>query len=361
MSSYFQDSADRDKAFRNRQWIVNGSLLLLREWDAKTPLAEVDLSSADFWVMVHGLLPDQLTMENAACIAELLGELVEVDLTLRNGGFHDEGTEGTKQWVDLTYESLSDHCFACGKIGHMMKMCLFDGCEGVSREVIRFGHRLRAEPDFRKKRSREWERISKPWREDDWKTVMERVARYDEMVARWSDVKAHERRRKEEDLAAKEKMGVDPDLSKMQMAALLRVTGMEPSQLTDICKILGVEVPERVDVLNEVLPLLRKEPQDSRIGAGNTSVEGEMSSVDSTLVLKELQRVEALSLESTTGHPASTSTSKGPLKSSRLPLSLPQGELSESLKRREVVHMGQPERKKLKAQTYNPAPQNNQA
>ncbi|KAJ4844986.1 hypothetical protein Tsubulata_038252 [Turnera subulata] len=226
----FQFSEDRSKALHGGQWVVNGSLLLVREWGPKATLAEVDLSTADFWVLAHGLLLEQLTIENAACIAGMLEELVGVDLTLRNRvcrsnilkfkvrmnvdlplcpGFQDDDGEGCSRWVDLSYKNLPDHCFACGRIGHMMKVCPYDGREGVSKEVIRFGHKLRAEPDFHKRRTREWKRITQPWR-DALAGEKERRAMYDETEARLVEFTECVRKKKEERRVAEETSGRDP-------------------------------------------------------------------------------------------------------------------------------------------------------
>ncbi|KAJ4850065.1 hypothetical protein Tsubulata_019357 [Turnera subulata] len=244
-------------------------------------------------------------------------------------GFYNEDADGGRKWIELTYENLPDHCFACGRIGHMLKMCPYDGSDGVSKEVIRFGHRLRAEPDFHKKRAREWDQISQPWRVRDRATEKERRAHEDAVVARWFEMKERVRKRKEDESNG----ASDADLSKAQLAAWFRVASVEDSKLADICSFLGVEMPEKVDALNEVFPLLCK-----GMGKEKEAQEGTCT------VMNEVERIKSLSLDGSSLCDKETTAQKLP-KGTRLPLSLPSG----SLKKREGMTLGQPDRKKPKA------------
>ncbi|KAJ4841947.1 hypothetical protein Tsubulata_049132, partial [Turnera subulata] len=81
----FENKNERCKVIEGEQWIVLGSLLIVKEWSPDILVEEVDLSKATFWVQVKGLAPDQLNEENAASIASMVGDLVETDFTLKNG------------------------------------------------------------------------------------------------------------------------------------------------------------------------------------------------------------------------------------------------------------------------------------
>ncbi|KAJ4843405.1 hypothetical protein Tsubulata_013315 [Turnera subulata] len=214
----FQNNGERDRALRGKQWIVNGCLLILKAWDPSVPVEFVDLSKAEFWVKVSGLPPDQLSRENAVAIGSMLGEVLEVDLMLSNGvcrsdilkvkvsldadaplcaGFNIELEDGGAGWVELSYEKLPDHYFACGRMCHMMKVCPFDGKDGISKTVVRFGHKLRAEADFHKRRARDWEAVSAHRSEKGESSGGGRWAESDKMVARYVESRERVRRQKE--------------------------------------------------------------------------------------------------------------------------------------------------------------------
>lgn len=51
----FSFAKERDSAWHKRIWHVNGSLIVLREWDYNLTNQVIDFNSVTFWVQAHGL------------------------------------------------------------------------------------------------------------------------------------------------------------------------------------------------------------------------------------------------------------------------------------------------------------------
>ncbi|KAJ4844437.1 hypothetical protein Tsubulata_037746, partial [Turnera subulata] len=81
----FENEDDRARVLRGASWTVDGNYLILREWNPKLAIEEVELKKSPFWVHVHGLTPDEMGEENCAAISAMIGELVSSDLRSGNG------------------------------------------------------------------------------------------------------------------------------------------------------------------------------------------------------------------------------------------------------------------------------------
>ncbi|KAJ4851294.1 hypothetical protein Tsubulata_001165 [Turnera subulata] len=153
----FEEARDRLKALRGGPWSLNGNHLVLKEWPVGLALDDINFSSSDFWVHVHGLLPEQLEESNAQCIAECVGIFLEMDLSVDSGVCHNDvmrikvrldtqkplmpGITNTRpdsssMWLRLWYERLPRFCMQCGRMGHLKQICSFNGTGwyGVDRE-----------------------------------------------------------------------------------------------------------------------------------------------------------------------------------------------------------------------------------
>ncbi|KAJ4848710.1 hypothetical protein Tsubulata_033732 [Turnera subulata] len=212
----FQKSEERNRVLKGGQWIFLGSLLIVKEWNSLVPMQELELNKAVFWVHVNAPLCD---------------------------GFNDADEKGKARWISLSYEKLPDHCFSCGKLGHMMKHCPEEG-----EKVIRFGINLRAEPDFHKRRAKDWERIAGPWME---KEEPSKGKKTEEMVARLQKRVEKERQL----LDSPEEPKEDPDIHKTRLVAFLRAANTDERKLAEICNILKVQIPDKGDAINVLRPL----------------------------------------------------------------------------------------------------------
>lgn len=55
------------------------TLLIIKKWSPTTPIAEIDFTSSDSWIQIHGLAPISMLKENATSLGNLLGSSTEID------------------------------------------------------------------------------------------------------------------------------------------------------------------------------------------------------------------------------------------------------------------------------------------
>jgi hypothetical protein len=106
---------------------------------------DLPLFEVPFWIQIHGLPLQNMTIKNAIAIGKGLGQfmkvednsgesaafrsylkvLVSIDVHKPlNSGFNFKRGDGTLCWVSLKYERLDVHCTDCGRIGHHQTSCL---------------------------------------------------------------------------------------------------------------------------------------------------------------------------------------------------------------------------------------------
>jgi hypothetical protein len=75
----FEVLEDLERVLDNSPWNIKGSPLFLKRWSKSEAIEDLDFTKAAFWVQVHNLPLDLMTIENAANIGASLGELLVVD------------------------------------------------------------------------------------------------------------------------------------------------------------------------------------------------------------------------------------------------------------------------------------------
>jgi hypothetical protein len=68
-----------EKILNEGPWNVRGSLLLLRLWSPEMAIAEMVLTRCPFWIQIHGLPRQNMTIKNAVMIRKGLENLPNVD------------------------------------------------------------------------------------------------------------------------------------------------------------------------------------------------------------------------------------------------------------------------------------------
>ena len=124
---------------------VNGFLLALQAWTLSTTIKDLPPFDVPFWIQIHGLPLQNISIKNAIAIGKGLGQLVKVEdnsgetVAFRsylrilvsidvnkplNPGFNFNRSDGSSTWVCLKYERLDVYCSDCGRIGHNQISCL---------------------------------------------------------------------------------------------------------------------------------------------------------------------------------------------------------------------------------------------
>lgn len=79
----FKFEEDRNKVWLKRPWTVNGSHLLLKEWNSKKALNDIDFTRSTFWVRVQGLPLQYMNEEDIRRIGKLIGPVNEVQADIK--------------------------------------------------------------------------------------------------------------------------------------------------------------------------------------------------------------------------------------------------------------------------------------
>jgi hypothetical protein len=125
-------------------WNIKYSLLLLKPWPPALAIEEVQLHFCPFWVQVHHLPLQYMTVKNALKMAKGIGEFLELDNCFSGDlisrqfirfkvdvntskplvpGFYISRPGLANHWIAFKYERLDDYCVACGLIGHKKGSC----------------------------------------------------------------------------------------------------------------------------------------------------------------------------------------------------------------------------------------------
>ena len=129
----------------NNVWNVNGFLLSIQVWPPNATLGDLSLLVVPFWIQIHGLPLQKMTIKNAIAIGKGLGLLLSVEDNsgvevifrsyLRilvsldvnkplNPDFTLTREDGSSFWISFKYERLDIYCTDCGLIGHHQASCL---------------------------------------------------------------------------------------------------------------------------------------------------------------------------------------------------------------------------------------------
>ena len=77
----FAAEGDRKRVIELGPWNIEGFPLILKPWDQKLQVRDIDFSFIQLWVQIHNLPIEYMSKENAKNIGNLLGNVLEVDFT----------------------------------------------------------------------------------------------------------------------------------------------------------------------------------------------------------------------------------------------------------------------------------------
>ncbi|CAH9071667.1 unnamed protein product [Cuscuta europaea] len=151
------------RVLENGPWLFEQKLLVLHEIKSGDIPLRVPLTMTEFWVQIHNVSYDFMTLEAAQRIGNYLGKFVKIDdnqlegrcnaylrnrITLDIGRPLKKGTKlrkGSREfWVDFKYEKLSRFCFVCRLIRHTDRYSPMAYEQRTKELVKHFGPELRA-------------------------------------------------------------------------------------------------------------------------------------------------------------------------------------------------------------------------
>uniref|UniRef100_A0A7N2L446 DUF4283 domain-containing protein n=1 Tax=Quercus lobata TaxID=97700 RepID=A0A7N2L446_QUELO len=77
----FEVESDLEKVFVGEPWSYDRHLVVFQRYDGKTPMKELDFAKCLFWVQIHNLPFNLLSLEIALDVGETLGEVVRMEDT----------------------------------------------------------------------------------------------------------------------------------------------------------------------------------------------------------------------------------------------------------------------------------------
>ena len=140
----FRSESFLRRAVEEGPWSIMGCCFIVKKWLRGDLVKKVDFSEVKFWVQVHNLPMELMTQSNAEVIGRKLGRLIKIDdqrivegvgrifLRIRLGlkveqplveGFWLLRKVKERSWVQIKYEKLSEFCFGCGRLRHLLKNC----------------------------------------------------------------------------------------------------------------------------------------------------------------------------------------------------------------------------------------------
>jgi hypothetical protein len=167
----FEEEDDMRRVLDGRPWSFDRYIIVLNEFDGRTPPTQMAFKQSPFWVQVHDMPLLCMTKGIATKIGESMGRLVEVDLAGDGAGWGrclrirveidlvkplERGRalrlEGKSYWVSFRYEKLPMFCFECGRIVHGDKGCPIPRRTRMSaaEDVKQWGVGLRADDGRRR-------------------------------------------------------------------------------------------------------------------------------------------------------------------------------------------------------------------
>jgi hypothetical protein len=138
----FEEVDDMRRVLDGQPWSFDRQILVLTEFDGKTPPAHMAFKHSPFWVQIHDMPLLCMTKGIAMKIGNSMGWLEEVDLAGDGAGWGrclricveidltkplERGRalrlDGKSYWVSFKYEKLPMFCFECGRLVHGEKGC----------------------------------------------------------------------------------------------------------------------------------------------------------------------------------------------------------------------------------------------
>ncbi|KAF3946921.1 hypothetical protein CMV_026869 [Castanea mollissima] len=156
----FKHEANVRRAWDRRPWTVKGEHLILKRFCSDISVSEVDFSTTEFWIQIHGLPLNRRSKENVLKIGSIAGKALDTNLVGPGSGilskcvrvrvemdiscplvpgFPLERDHLPVLWIPFKFEKLGNFCFGCGMLGHDHRNCQDKGVQVLLSEGVNFG------------------------------------------------------------------------------------------------------------------------------------------------------------------------------------------------------------------------------
>ena len=138
----FTDTRDKECVLDGRQWVFEGNLLLVEDFDENTFPLDYTFDKVVFWVRMINLLLGCMGQAIGKRIGETADRVEMVDVGVNGIGWskflqvkillelnkllpkgRKINIQGKSVWVTFQYERLPKFCYACGIISHEKTGC----------------------------------------------------------------------------------------------------------------------------------------------------------------------------------------------------------------------------------------------
>lgn len=138
----FTEAKDKQRVLDGRPWSYDRSLLVINDFDGRTPPSQMDFSFSPIWIQIHDMPLGCMNRGIGFKIGSTIGKVEEVAVPADDVGwgrclrvrvsvnlFHplDRGRtiflSGSSCWVSFRYEKLPSFCYRCGCILHEPNGC----------------------------------------------------------------------------------------------------------------------------------------------------------------------------------------------------------------------------------------------
>lgn len=154
---HFHSCHDKDYILRSIPWNFKGHLLVLRVWPP-----DIGLDEIDFWVQLHSLPLSIVSPANIKLIGDHSGTILDIEpipfglackkfvrirveldvlMPLKIGFLFPHDNKPLTHII-FKYEKLSDFCFHCGCLDHMISSC----CVVNTHFDVSYGSDLQTDP-----------------------------------------------------------------------------------------------------------------------------------------------------------------------------------------------------------------------
>ncbi|TXG60171.1 hypothetical protein EZV62_014744 [Acer yangbiense] len=164
---HFNNPEDRNRIWQRGLWYFDKSLIALEKPRSLGEISLLGFNKVELWVQIHDVPIMCMNRRTAKWLAEQLGGVIEIPTESKEcwGKFMRvkvliEISKPLKRWlrlkldksdnivlVGLKYERLPEFCYACGKIGHVIKDCLDAEARSLALTgtTTKFGSWMRAQ------------------------------------------------------------------------------------------------------------------------------------------------------------------------------------------------------------------------